>query len=351
MVLFDIEYNFKLIKVYLLDIKDSIMLKYNLLESTQKNHLFSKTIFLTICLFIMCSTKISSQETLAHKLGYDKDVKLLIIHADDLGFAHTENVASIKAIEEGSVNSASIIMQGPWVHEIASYAKKNDGKHDLGLHLAITSEWRNFKWGPVASKDKVPTLVNEHGYFYDTCPNDASVSEVEIELRAQIELALAMGIKPTHLDSHMGCLLWGTLEFFEVYLKLANEYGLPCFVDRSSVSLFPNENAFDKMVKDNEVMVVLDKGFTISPQEYSKGSEQYYTDILKSIQPGLTQILIHTAYDNEEMQAITVDHSDWGATWRQGDYDFFTSDACKKLIEKENIVLVTWREITQALKK
>ena len=126
---------------------------------------FSKLILVSFLCIIMHPEKTSSQETLAEKLGYNKDAKLLIIHADDLGFSHAENEATIKSLEEGAVNSSSIIMPGPWVSEIASYVKQNDNKYDIGLHLSITSEWKNYKWGPVASKDKVPTLVNKYGYF------------------------------------------------------------------------------------------------------------------------------------------------------------------------------------------
>lgn len=311
----------------------------------------NNSILYTLCIIAFSISSINGQETLAQKMGYDKNAKLLIIHADDLGFAHSENTASIKAMEEGSVNSASIIMSGAWLNEIEAYAKNNATKHDLGVHLSITSEWKNFKWGPVASKNKVPSLINEHGYFYNDCPKDASTIEVEAELRAQIELAYAMGIKPTHLDSHMGCLFWGKLDFFEVYLKLAKEYGLPCLIDKSFAALFPDKASFDKMLKEQDALLLIDNVFMISVEEYANGPEAYYTKTLKNLEPGLTQILIHAAYDNEEMQAITVDHPSYGAAWRQADFDFFTSDKCKKLIEEENIVMVTWREITQVLKK
>ena len=320
-------------------------------NSRKNSYICHKAIILNICFILFFVIKISSQETLAEKLGYQKDAKLLIVHADDLGFAHSENVASIRAIEMGSVNSASIIMTGAWVKEVATYANENKISHDLGLHLAITSEWKNFKWGPVASKDKVPSLINEYGHFYDSCPSNANVTEIETELRAQIELAYSYGIVPTHLDSHMGCLFWGKLEFFEIYLRLAKEYNLPCLVDKSFASLFPDEESFNKMLKKQEVMVMVDYNFTISVEENRSGPEDYYTKIISNLEPGLTQILIHTAYDNVEMQAITVDHPDWGSAWRQADYDFFTSSTCKQLIKDKNIVLVTWREIASVLKK
>ena len=172
-----------------------------------------------------------AQENIATKLGYKADARLLIIHADDLGVAHSENRASIKAIEEGSVNSASVMMPAPWVLEVTNYAKENSNTHDFGLHLVLSSEWKNYKWGPVSSKDKIPSLTDNHGYFHSDCKSDINAQEVETELRAQINRAYAMGLIPTHLDTHMGCLLQ-TQELIEVYLKMGQEYKLPVLASK-----------------------------------------------------------------------------------------------------------------------
>jgi len=290
------------------------------------------------------------QENLATNLGYSSDAKLLIIHADDLGVSHSENKASIKAMEAGMVNSGSIMMPSPWVLEMAEYAQKNKDSHDLGLHLVLTSEWKHYKWRPIASKEDVPSLINEHGYFHAGCEDSVDVKEVELELRAQIEMAYAMGINPTHLDSHMGCLLWTNQEIFKVYVKLANAYDLPCLIDASFASLFASESEFNAFLKSENVQVVINQSFTISETEYAKGPSDYYNHVLKSLKPGLSQLLIHTAYDTEEMRGIAVDHPEWGSKWRQSDFDFFTSDECKRILKEENIILVSWRDIKKALK-
>lgn len=308
----------------------------------------SLSILLGICFLFLGATNIMGQKNLAEKLGYAKEAKLLIIHADDLGVSHSENMASIKALDSSVVNSASIMMTTPWVLEIADYAKRNSSSHDLGLHLVLTSEWKNYKWSSVASKNKVPSLLNEKGYFYADCQKDMKPEEVEIELRAQIELAYTMGINPTHLDSHMGCLFWSHKDIFKIYLKLAQEYKLPCLVDASFSNLFTDKNEFDGFIKEFGVVLV-DKILTISQEESKSGANNYYINALKSIQPGLTEFLIHTAYDSTEMQAITIDHPHWGSKWRQEDYDFFMSAACKTIIEEEDIILVTWREISKVL--
>ena len=123
---------------------------------------------LTILFLSICSSMVFAQKNLAEKLGYSPDSKLLIIHADDLGVAHSENIGSFLAMKIGMVNSASIMMPCPWVAEVAAYAKKNP-QADLGLHLTLTSEWKYMKWGPVASLDQVPSLVDSLGFFYDNC--------------------------------------------------------------------------------------------------------------------------------------------------------------------------------------
>jgi len=280
-----------------------------------------------------------AQENMATKLGYAADTKLLIIHADDLGVAHSENVASFEAIENGSVNSASVMMPTPWVLEVANYAKEHADTHDFGLHLVLSSEWKHYKWGPVSSIDKVPTLINEHGYFHEGCKTGVSIKEVEAELRAQIDRAYAMGLVPTHLDSHMGCLMQ-TQELIEAYLKMGQEYKLPVMVSKA----FPED-----LLKKYEVKVVLESILTIMPEAYEKGPEAYYNDAIKNLRPGISTLLIHTAYDNDELKAMTIDHPEWGNVWRQKDYDYFTSEACAKLLKEENIQLITWRQIKETL--
>ncbi|GAB1309173.1 carbohydrate deacetylase [Urechidicola sp. KH5] len=278
-------------------------------------------------------------QNISERLGYPSDAKLLIIHADDLGVSQSENEASFQAMAKGFVNSASAMMPTPWILEVAEYAKANQN-HDIGLHLTLTSEWKNYRWGPVTSINEVPSLVNKYGYMHAACTSDFNPDEVEKELVSQIERAYAMGLEPTHLDSHMGCLFWSSPEVLEVYLKVAQVYNLPCLITAEIPEVL--------RAKYN-VRVVVDQIYTIGEEQYANGTEAYYRTIFKQIKPGLNTLLIHTAYDNAEMQAMTVDHPEWGATWRQEDFNFFMSTTCKKLIEDERIILITWREIKEKL--
>jgi len=286
----------------------------------------------------------AQQKTVAERLGYHINAKLLIIHADDLGVSHSENMASIKALEESPVNSASIMVPCPWFPEIAAYAREHSST-DLGLHLTLTSEWKYYKWGPVTSTDSVISLINDEGYFYDLVPKVAEHADpdhVEIELRNQVKKALAMGIDVTHLDTHMGAV-FATPEFAEAYIKVGHEFKLPVMITIESGEIPPAYSKVFGMLDADDVVV--DRILTAGPQDFTSGMAQFYTKTLSTLQPGLNCLLIHTAYDNDEMQAITIDHPDWGAAWRQADFDFFTSIECKKILDDNNIVLVTWREL------
>jgi chitin disaccharide deacetylase len=298
-----------------------------------------KKIFLS-CLF--WGTLAHAQQSLQEQLGYSKDTKLLIIHADDLGVAHSENKASFYALEEGSVNSASIMVPCPWFPEVAAYAATHP-KTDFGLHLTLTSEWDFFKWGPVAGKETVPRLVNVHGYFFasvDSVIKSAAAAEVEKELRAQIEKAKQAGIDFTHLDSHMGTLYSGK-EYLQVLLKLGKEYKVPVMLNQQILKGTGTEV--------DETAVVINDIYVENPQSFAQGAEAYYTGILQSLQPGVHEIILHAAYNDGEMQAVTVNHPDYGAAWRQADFDFFTSERCKNLLQQNGIQLITWREIRDKL--
>ena len=180
-------------------------------------------------LFLLSSlTALAQTKTIAERLGYPRDSKLVIIHADDLAVAHSEDTASFDALDKHAVTSASIMVPCPWLTEVAAYAKTHPDA-DLGLHLTLTAEWKTYRWGPVESKDKVPSLLDSSGYLWpETEPAARNIKpdEAEREIRAQVERAISMGIHPTHLDSHMG-VLFAKPELFAVYIKVAREYKLP----------------------------------------------------------------------------------------------------------------------------
>jgi predicted glycoside hydrolase/deacetylase ChbG (UPF0249 family) len=261
--------------------------------------------------------------------------------------AHSVNAASIKSFDSGPINSGSIMVPCPWFAEIAAYARGHV-EADLGLHLTLTSEWKLFRWGPVLSKDRVPTLLNRDGYLYPTESEAAAridPREAEAEIRAQVERAVAFGIQPTHLDSHMGTL-YQNKALFEILLKVAHDYRLPVMISKE---WYERTEYLPAMIGPDDV--VIDRIISMVPGVAPERWAGFYEEAIKSIRPGITQIIVHIAYDDEEMRAATIDHPDWGAGWRQRDFNFFTSERAQQLLRENSIKLITWREIGKLIGK
>jgi predicted glycoside hydrolase/deacetylase ChbG (UPF0249 family) len=287
------------------------------------------------------SLPLSAQtKTVAERLGYPANTKLLIVHADDLAIAHSEDSASFEALEKNYVTSASIIVPAPWLTEVADYAKAHPDA-DLGLHLALTSEWKTFRWGPVESKDKVPSLLDSAQTLWrstDDVARNAKPVEAERELRAQVERALAVGIHPTHLDSHMGSA-FATPELFAAYVKIAHEYHLPFL----AVRVTDERAKLLSLLSDKDI--VLDSLVMATPDVRPNQWKDFYLNAIKSLKPGLTYLIVHLGHDDAELQSVTVDNPDYGSAWRQRDFDFVSSPDFKKALQDNHIVLIKWKDL------
>ncbi len=295
---------------------------------------------LALAILLITSPLIAQTKTIAERLGYPADSKLLIIHADDLAVAHSEDAASFDALDKHAVTSASILIPCPWLTEVADYAKAHPDA-DLGLHLTLTAEWKTYRWGPVESKDKVPSLLDPSGYLWpevEPAVHNVKADDAEREIRAQVEHAIAMGIHPTHLDSHMGTL-FARADLFAVYLKVAHEYKLPFLAVRTPDA--PKELL--QMLTDKDI--VLDSLVMAYPGVGAAKWNTFYTDAIKNLKPGLTEIIVHLGHDDAELQAITLDHADYGAAWRQRDYDAVTGPEFKKAIEDNHVILIHWKDL------
>jgi predicted glycoside hydrolase/deacetylase ChbG (UPF0249 family) len=295
------------------------------------------------CLLSTFSVRVLAQ-TLVERLGYPPGTKLLVVHADDLGETHSVNAAAIRALQGGTINSASMMVPCPWFPEIADYAKSHPDA-DFGLHLTLTSERVYYRWGPVAPADKVPSLVDLNGYFHHDWEDGQHINakEVEVELRAQIERALAMGVRPTHLDSHQYRLIMNGKELFDTMLRVAHEYKLPVFVTRD---WFADHPYLQASLGPSDV--VLDHTVTIEPEIPPEKWAEFYLTALKNLKPGVTEFVIHPGFDDDELRAATRERSTWGSAWRQRDYDFFTSDQFREILAQQKIKLITWRELARA---
>ena len=292
----------------------------------------------SILLLCVAAALPAQTKTVAERLGYPKDAKLLILHADDLGMAHTVNVASFEALDKGLISSASAMIPTPWITEVAAYARAHPNA-DLGLHLTLNSEWETYRWGSVESKDKVPSLLDSTGTF----PNDvppllakAKLPEIERELRAQIDRAFALGIKPTHVDSHMGAL-FATPELTATYMKVARDYRLPFLYFRLDPRLPQPPLTDNDMVLDTVIVA----GDEVPRDKWM----EFYVNAIASLKPGLSEIIVHLGRDDAELQAVMVNHEPYGAAWRQRDLDVVMSPVFKKALQDNGVMLITWREL------
>src|SRR3569833_1463169 len=197
-----------------------------------------KRFTVSIALLFICALLFAQKRNLAEKLGYPKDAKLLIIHADDAGFSHSADSAIMSAYTKGVINSASIMVPCPWFPEIAAFAKAHP-EMDWGIHLTLTAEWKNNKWGGVASSSETKSLLGKNGYLYPSNEEfgaNAKIDEAEKEMRAQIEKAKAFGIRLTHLDNHMGSGLTSP-GIIQMNQRLGKEYKLPVLVPINYVKM------------------------------------------------------------------------------------------------------------------
>lgn len=289
-----------------------------------------------LCVFILALPLSAQPRTIAERLGYPRDAKLLILHADDLGVAHSVNAASLAALDSGWINSASVMVPTPWFKEVADYAKAHPD-HDLGLHLTLNSEWATYRWGSVESSNRVASLVDSTGTFaslVEPFAKRAKIKEVERELRAQISRARAMGLEPTHLDSHMGAL-FATPQLFAVYAKVARDNRLPFLALRTP--------ALQHLLRDDDI--VLDALVIADPSVPADQWKAFYLKAVADLKPGLTEIIVHLGFDDAELQAVTVNHPDYGSAWRQRDYDVMKSPEFRKALADNNVILVTWRQL------
>ena len=279
-------------------------------------------------------------------LGYSENTKLLIIHADDIGMSHSTNMAVIKAFENGGINSGSMMVPCPWFPEFAEYFRNHPGL-DVGIHFTLNAEWKYYKFGGILTSCDIPSLLDEEGHFFPTVQQvalGAKPEEMEKELRAQIDRAIALGVKPTHLDSHMGSMYFNPA-LFRIAAKVASEYKLP--VSLPFNMLDPVAPFLRKEITPD--MVGVDNFLMLQGDAVGGNWMNMYTEIVKSLKPGLNEIVVHLSYDNEEMRAIAADQEAYGSAWRQNDFEIVTSDAFKELLKEHNVQLVTWRQIQEAV--
>lgn len=276
--------------------------------------------------------------TVQERLGYPAISRLLIIHADDLGMSHSVNRATFEALERRWITSASILVPCPWFPEVARFAASHP-EADLGIHLALNSEWTTYRWRPVSSIDAVPSLLDDQGYLpltEDLVVARAVPSEVERELGAQIERAGASGIRSTHIDSHMATL-FRSPALFETYRRVGAAFRLPRLLERQGGRNAPSDVGRDE--------ALIDRVVSIGPGTPREQWLSAYKDLLAPLPPGVYQLIVHLGYDDDEMRGATSDHPDWGAAWRQWDLDLVSSEAFQQFLRDQGFILIDWKRL------
>jgi hypothetical protein len=284
--------------------------------------------------------------------GTAKPARSLIVHADDAGMSHSVNVATIEGMEHGVVTSASILVPCAWFPEFAEYARKHP-ERDYGVHLTLTCEWKNYRWGPVAPRDKVPSLLDRDGYLYrDNAPvvAKAKLSEAETELRAQIDRAQAFGVRLSHLDTHMGTLL-DRADLLELYINLGIAYNLPVmFTRQASLPAFqakyPALRGHDRQLLDlldSHRLPVLSSVLMMYDDGDHGARARNYLKAFAGLPSGVSELIVHCGIDNAELEAITE-----SAKLRDSDRRFVTDPQTKAELTRMGFTLTNWGEFRLA---
>lgn len=324
-----------------------------------------------VCILCCFSAIIAAQPpaTYAERLGFPKGAKVLILHVDDAGMSFDSNEGAINAMTKGVANSVSVMMPCPWVPAFVRFLKAHP-ETDAGLHLTLTSEWDNYRWGPLQGKPAVPGLVDKEGALWPSVAEvvmHAKPEEVYAEIKAQLDRARSMGFEPTHLDSHMGTL-FASPGFMQVYVKLGVENKIPVMMPAGHAKLILEQTKMTPQQADQIRSVgamlwgaglpVLDDLHNTSydwqvpealkndDKQLQAWKTQQFIAGLKALQPGVTMMIMHCTAPTEVFTHI----SDSGPV-RKSDLLAMQDPAFKKALQDEGIILTTWRELMQRRQK
>lgn len=247
-------------------------------------------------------------------LGYAPDDRVLIIHADDVGFSHASNVAAFEGMVRGSLTCASTLVPAPWFAETVQLAKGHP-EADIGIHMTLTAEYEAYRWRPLAGRERAPGLYAPDGGMWRDVASvlqHVTVEEAAAELRAQVEHALAMGLDVTHLDTHMGAVMQP--KYLPAFVDLAIEHRLPLFFIRPSerrlTALADGARVYMQQTEKLETAgwPLLDNIIVRTLGEIpAEEKEARFRETFSALRPGLTHFLCHPAKGGDELSAITPD--------------------------------------------
>lgn len=289
---------------------------------------------------------------------FSQNERYLIINADDLGMCHSVNEAIFKLFEEGFISSSTLMTPCPWIKEVAEYYRSHPDI-DIGIHLTFTSEWQYYKWGPVTRNKVVRSLITEEGYFPSTSEEvelRANREDVREEIKNQIELAIKLGINPSHLDNHMGSLYglnFGN-SFLDIVFDFCKIYNLPFRLpkklNKEMKLRLPKEviSNYEKMIDMAEqsgiklIDYLLSYPFSLEDGETYSSFKEKVINIFRNLRPGINELYIHPGLDTEELKAI---NPHW--TKRYMEFRLYKDEEVWKIIEKEGIRLIRWKDLRE----
>ena len=268
------------------------------------------------------------------RLGFSAGSTVAVVHADDVGMSHAANIGAFAALDTGPATCASVMVPCPWFSEAAAMARARPDV-DLGVHLTLNAEFDGYRWGPVAGRTAVPSLVDEAGHLRRTSREtvkSGTIADVRSELRAQIDAALAAGIDVTHLDSHMGTVFHP--KFFDVYLELGREYRLPLFLPRVP-EFRPDPDGF-----------IMFDGFDADSLDFESGEGRTHNERrIRNLGAGLNYLICHPAQGGAELSAITD-----SAHQRDFERTFYGGDAGRAAFADAGVETIGMREVRELLR-
>jgi predicted glycoside hydrolase/deacetylase ChbG (UPF0249 family) len=274
--------------------------------------------------------------TVAERLDYPADAKLLIINCADLGLCHAANVGVYAALRDGIGTSASLIVPAPWARESASRFRGDD----VGVRLTLNAEHDRYRWGPIT---QAPSLLDGDGGFPRTVSDvwdHADIDEVRRECRAQVERAVLWGFDISHLDAHLDALLLRP-EFFDVYLELAVDFGLPLRL--LSADAEPNVGFPVRQLASEEGVVYADRFVSLPPSDSHRHA---FLDMVSGLEPGLTEVTLHPAVDTPELRAVTTDWKE-----RVSDHALLVEDrVVAEVLADAGVTLIGYRPLRDLMR-
>lgn len=293
------------------------------------------------------------EKTINEKLGFLSSDKVVIFHIDDVGFSHSSNVASFECLDFGVASCGSVIVPAPWFLETAAICRNNP-QYDIGVHLALTCEYDQYRWRAISSADPTTGLLDEEGCLWRTSEEavaNISPEAAEMEMRTQIQVALDNGINVTHIDTHMGTVV--NPKFIQSYIALAYEFKLPLFLPRLTEADLISLGMEEYVDAYLELFTQLEEGDLpiIDHMVIDTGGDQpdktkHYCNLFSKIKPGLTHFLFHSAKIGTELKAITPDSTNW----RNQDYEAFTNENLKACVQKYDLKIIGYRKLRNLLR-